>query len=160
LSIDPEWYTGADMLNKKALPSVLVFIIFASVVAGSGCKSSKVYNPNFIINVTLDEVTYPVDKDHRLYAVFYVNPDFDLPWMTLNSSWSQIITPPLNIGDYPLYFEVWYDADGDGLPTTGVDFYQGWKGKIARTTDTIDPLPVTDTEIMMLTIDLNNNAFF
>ena len=149
------------MIHTRGIITGILFLLMVAVVAGTGCDSTKTYNPNFIINVTIDEATYPVDKGHRVYAVFYVNPDFDVPWMTLNSSWTQIVTPQLNIGDFPLYFEVWYDADGDGLPTTGVDFYQGWKGKTDRLMQTLDPLPVTDTEIMMLNIDLGTtNAFF
>jgi hypothetical protein len=138
---------------RSIIISVFVILLTAVVIASSGCDSTQTYHPQFIINVNIDEATYPVDSGHKLYAVFYVNADFDVPWMTVSSARTQIVTPELNIGDYPLLFEVWYDVDGSGDLTTD-DIYAGWKQKNDRTTDTLDPLPTSDTEIMMLNFDM------
>jgi hypothetical protein len=147
------------MLNKKAILSGLIIMMTAVVVTVSGCDSTQTYHPEFIINVNIDEATYPIDSTKMLYATFYVNPDFDVPWLTVYSTRSQIITPELNIGDFPLYFEVWYDADGSGTLTTG-DIYSGWNGKNDRTTDSLDPLLTTDTEIMLLNFNMTSFGTF
>lgn len=148
------------MKKKKAVCIAVAVIITAAVFTAPGCDSTKAKIPQLILNVKLDEVTYPVSSANKIYAVFYVANDWATPWMTLSFPMSTVITPQLNIGDYPLFFEVWYDADGDGLPTVGVDFYQGWQGNIDRTSDTLDPLPVPDTEIMILNFDLDNHGTF
>ncbi|HOD16924.1 MAG TPA: hypothetical protein PLA65_09235 [Spirochaetota bacterium] len=148
------------MIQKKAIIFAITVVVAAAVFATPGCDSTEAKNPQLILNVKLDEVLYPVSSANRIYAVFYIANDWATPWMTLNFPMSTVITPELNIGDYPLFFEVWYDVDGDGLPTAGVDFYQGWLGKIDRTSDTLDPLPVAETEVMMLNFDLDNHGTF
>ncbi len=148
------------MIKKRAITSGLALLITAAVFAAPGCDSTKAKIPQLILNVKLDEVTYPVSSANKIYIVFYVANDWATPWMSLGFPMSSVITPQLNVGDYPLFFEVWYDADGDGLPTPGVDFYQGWQGKIDRTSDSLNPLPVADTEIMILNFDLDNHGTF
>ena len=148
------------MIRKKAIITGLAVIIAAAFFFAPGCDSTETKIPQLILNVRIDETTYPVSSKNKLYAVFYVKNDWTTPWMTLGFPMRKIITPQLNIGDYPLYFEVWYDVDGDGSPTAGVDIYQGWSGKVDRTSDTLNPLPVSDTELMILNVDLYSFGTF
>jgi hypothetical protein len=143
------------MPNKKYILPGLIIVVAAVAVLVSGCDSTETHHPEFIINVDIDEVTYPVDSAKKLYATFYLNSNFTTPWLTVYSTRTQIMTPELNIGDYPLYFEVWYDVDGSGTLTTG-DVYKGWKGKNDRTSQTLDPLPVSETELMILNFDMSS----
>ena len=147
------------MLNKKNIIIGLSILLGAAITVVSGCDSTVTHHPEFIINVDIDEVTYPIDNAKKLYATFYLNANFTSPWLTVYSTRKQILTPELNIGNYPLYFEVWYDADGSGTLTTG-DSYKGWNGKTNRSSDTLDPLLVSDTELMLLNLDFSSPGTF
>ncbi|MBN2079611.1 MAG: hypothetical protein JW838_11645 [Spirochaetes bacterium] len=139
---------------KRAALAIALFVLFAIVTA---CDSTEDKSPYLIINVNLDEVLHPVSAANKLYAIFYVNPTWSGPWLTLSSASHTIITPRLTIGTLPFCFEVLYDADGDGQPSSG-DLYQGWSGKTNRGGDLLDPVLLPKTDLMILNVDLDNNG--
>ena len=130
---------------------LLVPILLASVLS---CDTKKSEQPYLLINVKKSGV----DSTHKLYAVFHVTNNWTSPWLTLNSSSNTIITPQLNVGDFPLFFEVIYDANGNGDHSSTGDLYQGWNGKFDRSTPDMTPLIIPEIPVMILNIDLDTPA--
>jgi hypothetical protein len=142
-------------MKMKTLKQYAVILLLLLPVVFS-CDTTKKQDPYLLINVNLDPLANPVSKTNKLYAVFYVNPDWTLPWLTLNSSSNTIVTPRMTIGDFPVFFEIVYDKDGNGIDSG--DLYQGWFGKTDRTTDVLTPIVLTETDVMILNMDLDSNG--
>ncbi|OHD63084.1 MAG: hypothetical protein A2176_08245 [Spirochaetes bacterium RBG_13_51_14] len=142
------------MKRIRMIIAAAFLLIVAPLVFSCDTTEKKV--PYFIINVKLDQLTYPVSSTNKLYAVFFVNFNWTTPWLNLSSSRLQIITPPLNIGDFPLFFIVFYDADNSGTLNSG-DIFQGWDGVIVSGNN-LTPIIVPETEMMLLNVDLDNNG--
>ena len=132
---------------------VAVLMVFTASVFFS-CDTTTKNHPCVIIHVSLGAATPgPLNK---LYMVFHLKNDWASPWLTLSTETNTILVPPLNVGTVPLYFEIIYDFDGDGIPGgLGVDWYQGWYGKIDRLTPNLNPFLIPDVPILILNIAMD-----
>ncbi len=131
-----------------------LFVLFAIV---SACDSAEDKSPYLIINVNLDEMAHPVSGANKLFLVFYLYSNWTGQWFSMSSSTRMFVTPRLTIGSFPFCFEVIYDDNGDGEPSTG-DLYQGWNGATDRTTDTLTSVILPKTDLMILNVDLDDNG--
>ncbi len=139
---------------KRAALAMVLFFLFAIV---SACDTAEDKSPYLIINVNLDDMAHPVSAANKLFLVFYLHNNWTGKWLSMSSSTRMFVTPRLTIGSFPFYFEVIYDDNGDGEPSTG-DLYQGWNGAIDRTSDTLTTVLLPKTDLMILNIDLDNNG--
>lgn len=138
---------------KYAIVALLI-ILLAPVLS---CDTKSSQHPYIIINVNKTGVS----SANKLYAVFYFKSDWTTKLFTLSSSSNTIITPfELNVSDYPLYFEIIYDTNGNGTPDEAGNIYQGWSRKTDRTTDTLSPLILPEIPIMILNVDLETAGSF
>ncbi|MBN2157764.1 MAG: hypothetical protein JW807_00100 [Spirochaetes bacterium] len=119
------------------------------------CDTSTGMDPYVIIDVYTG--AFPVDATHKLKIFLYVDSTWDLYYLTASYTTNVIYMPPLNTGDYPIYFEITYDADGDNTENAG-DWYYGWHEKITnRDVEILDPLIRPDMEFMYISIDMEAN---
>lgn len=139
---------------KRAALVMALFFLFAIV---SACDTAEDKTPYLIVSVNLDEMTYPVSEANQLFIVFYAYNNWTIPWFTMASSTRMFVTPRLTIGNFPFYFEVIYDDNGDGQPSSG-DIYQGWNGATNRGADLLTSIILPNTDLMILNIDLDNNG--
>lgn len=135
----------------RVIPSLFVILL-----AVTGCDTEKNKSPFLIIDVN---ITQPVSATNKLYAVFHISPlpPWSEPWLTISSPQKTIVTPQLNIGDFPFYFEVIYDTNGNDTVDTG-DFYQGWYNKIDRTAEALSLVVIPEIEVMILHMDLDTHG--
>jgi hypothetical protein len=126
------------------------------------CDTKETIHPYVVLNVN---ISAPVDAQHKLYVLFYLSPappwNYNKPLATLSYSEKTIIIPPLNTGQYPLFFEIIYDADGSATLTTTFttgDWYQGWYRKIDRNADILSPIIMPSVEVMLLNVDLDTHG--
>ncbi len=139
-------------MNRNRIIAAVILAFFAVMPVISACDTPEKKSPYLLITVNLDEMAHPVSQANKLYAVFYVGANWSAPWLMIPSSSMSIVTPRLNIGNLPFYFEVWYDADGDGAPSAG-DLFQGWNGVTNRGALLV-PVALPQTDLMLLNIDL------
>jgi len=139
-------------LKRNLLQKLVLAAFLAAAPMVPGCDTEPDKDPYIIINVNYSGT---VDATNRLYVIFYALPNWTKPWMTLPYSGTQIVIPRLNIGTTPLYFEIVHDINGDGVGSG--DLYQGWSG-VTSMADVLTPLVLPKTEMMVLNVDLDNNA--
>jgi hypothetical protein len=114
-------------------------------------------DPYIIINVDFTPPFAPtVDDAHKLYAKFYTSSDWTSPFLEVNSSTQQILVPRLSIGSIPIYFEVVYDTNGDGVIGSG-DHYMGWD-RVTNRSNPLTAVVLPNTDTMILDIALNNGT--
>ena len=130
----------------------LAILIFTASPIIFSCDTTSNKHPYTLINVHL---TPGVDADHKLYAVFHFLPDWASPWLVLSSDTNTILIPPLNVGTLPLYMEIIYNTNGFGDATSSNNYYQGWYGKIDRTTEVLDAFIIPEVPIMIMNVDLD-----
>jgi hypothetical protein len=114
-------------------------------------------DPYIIINVGFTPPFAPtVDDAHKLYAKFYTSSNWTSPLIEVNSSTRELLVPRLSIGSTPVYFEVYYDDDGDGTLSTG-DHYIGWDN-VTNRSNPLTSVVLPNTDMIMLDIALNNGT--
>ncbi len=139
-------------MHDKIKSIILASLLFASPLV-INCDTVIKKDPYMIITVGFTPPFAPALSDtNKLFAIFYVDAFRLTPWMTLTSTTNQFIVPRLNIGSTPIYFEVVYDADGNGVDSG--DNYKGWYNVDSSTA--LTPLVLPETDMVMLTIALDN----
>lgn len=148
-------------MKRNIIKLVSIFLVIVTLMLAVGCDTTEKKHPYIIINVNLSS-TLPVSNAKKLFLVLYYSPNWVIPWMVLESPGKVFFIPRLNIGTTPLYLEVIYDFTGDGIINSG-DYFQGWynKSNVAGppaplTQGNLTPIILPNTEMVMLTIDLDN----
>ncbi len=149
-------------MNRNVVSRILMALIILSLPLVFSCDTAQDKNPFIVINVNYSGT---VDSANKLYAIFYTQADWTGPFLTVESSLKQIIVPPLNIGQTPIYFEVIYDVDGNGIDSG--DHYQGWENMTNPSDSVVPAAPLTrgnltqmilpDSDLVMLNFDLDKH---
>ena len=140
-------------MNKRTMNAAIAVLLIAFFSIVTACDTAADKRPYLVINVNL---SLPVSPANKLFVIFYANPLWSNPWLILSSSTHTIVTPRLNIGNLPFSFEVIYDDNGDGQPSSG-DLYRGWQGTTDRGAP-LDTILLPTTDLMILNMDLDTNA--
>lgn len=147
---------GSAVKRTRIKFAVALFLVLASPVIFS-CDTKSGSKPIIFINVTLGSGEVP-SSTKKIYAVFHLANNWASPWLTLSSDTNSIVIPPLNIGDFPLFFEIIYDFTGSGIPATTGNWYQGWYRKIDRTTPDMSVFLVPEVPIIFLNISMDKQV--
>jgi hypothetical protein len=144
-------------VKRMCIKCGLLLICFLLSLVFISCDTKESIHPYIVLNVNISQT---VDATHKLLVVFYLSPA--APWANplpavLSYSEKTIIIPPLNTGQYPLFFVIVYDRDNNVKVTAG-DWYQGWYRKVDRTTDILLPIIMPSVEVMLLNVDLDTHG--
>jgi hypothetical protein len=138
--------------------SVLVFVALILASISMSCKPSREEDPYLVINVYIDPLNpVPVDKDHRLYARFYITGiggTWVQPILVIPGIGKQIVTPRFGIHDFPLFMEIVWDYNGNHTIDAG-DWFHGLYN-VTNTGNDLYPILIPETEVMILYINLED----
>ena len=139
---------------------MLAGLFLVSMPLVFSCDTGKTKHPYIIINVNFSGT---VNSTNKLYVIFYYLPNWTSPWLILDYSSKVIMVPSMNIGTIPIYFEIVYDVDGNGVDSG--DYYQGWYNVTNPLDPVVPPAPLAqgnlaplvllNTDMVMINFDLD-----
>lgn len=145
------------MLKRHITRATVLVLLIIAISAVFSCDTTHTMDPYVFIDVYLDPVAHPVGDlptDGKLIIYMYVDSTWTAYYLTATYSTNLIYLPPLHTGQYPLYFELVYDANSNGIPDAG-EWYLGWHDKTNRAPgNLLDPLIRPDMEFMYVSINM------